>query len=180
MKRATTQAPSPKPQALSYSTLNSPLGELLLVADDAGIRSIHFPSHKGKAEPMEHWRRDDSGLGEARAQLAAYFSGELREFSLPLNPRGTPFQKRVWKLLVTIPYGTTTTYGALARRLRMPSASRAVGAANGRNPISIVVPCHRVIGQDGSLTGYAGGLEIKRALLDLESRHAAVTAGLFG
>ena len=155
-----------------YSTLDSPVGELLLVADADGIRGIYAAAHRKRSEPepRPEWRRDDAALGETRSQLKAYFAGERQEFTLALNPQGTPFQKRVWKLLESIPYGTTTTYGQLARRLGTPTASRAVGAANGRNPISFVVPCHRVIGQDGSLTGYGGGLEMKRTLLELEQR----------
>ncbi len=155
---------------ICYSTLDSPVGELLLVANADGIRSIYSTSHRKRSEPRPEWRRDDAALGDAREQLKAYFAGELQEFTLALNPQGTPFQKRVWKLLESVPYGTTTTYGHLARQLGTPTASRAVGAANGRNPISFVVPCHRVIGQDGSLTGYGGGLEMKRTLLEFEKR----------
>ena len=118
--------------------------------------------------------RDDDGLPAAREQLAAYFAGELTVFDLPLDLRGTDFQRRVWAALREIPYGRTRTYGELATALGAPSASRAVGLANGRNPISIVVPCHRVVGASGSLTGYAGGVDRKRALLDLEACRPAV------
>jgi methylated-DNA-[protein]-cysteine S-methyltransferase len=119
---------------------------------------------------------DDGVLAEARAQLSAYFAGERTTFDLPLAPVGTPFQQRVWGELRRIPYAETVSYGELANRLGSPGASRAVGLANGRNPIAIVVPCHRVIGADGTLTGYAGGLERKRALLDLERKASAGSA----
>lgn len=117
-------------------------------------------------------RRDDGPFRAAREQLEAYFAGELEEFTLELAPAGTPFQQRVWRALLEIPFGTTESYGALARRIGLPQAARAVGLANGRNPISIVIPCHRVIGADGSLTGYGGGLERKRWLLAHEQHHA--------
>lgn len=152
-----------------FSRMPSPAGVLLIVADATGLRSIFTPSHKGFREPLAHWREDDAALRPARDQLAAYFRGELQRFSLPLHPQGTPFQLRVWKLLLEIPYGETTSYGELARKLGSPSACRAVGLANGKNPISFVIPCHRVIGKDGSLTGYGGGLEMKRRLLSMEA-----------
>jgi methylated-DNA-[protein]-cysteine S-methyltransferase len=114
------------------------------------------------------WRRADEPFAEVRRQLAEYFDGERDEFDVPLEMTGTHFQRRVWRALRQIPYGETTTYGELARRVGRPSASRAVGLANGRNPIAVIVPCHRVIGSDGSLTGYGGGLERKRLLLELE------------
>lgn len=143
----------------------SPLGQVLLTGDDRGITSIHTGWH-GVAPPG---RRDDSALAEAVTQLSAYFTGVRHEFTLPLSPAGTPFQRAVWEALRDIPYGETTTYGAIAARVGRPSAVRAVGAAIGRNPIAIVIPCHRVIGASGQLTGYAGGLAAKRALLDLEA-----------
>jgi methylated-DNA-[protein]-cysteine S-methyltransferase len=120
------------------------------------------------------WKRDDAALSEARAQLQAYFAGELRGFELPLAAEGTPFQQRVWRALCDIPYGETISYGELARRIGQPAAARAVGLANGQNPIAIVVPCHRVIGANGSLTGYGGGLERKRWLLAHESRGSLI------
>src|SRR5690606_197001 len=123
------------------------------------------------------WRRDDEAFAEARSQLEAYFAGELREFDLPLAPEGTPFQKAAWAAVCEIPYGETRTYGEQAARLRQPNASRAVGAANGRNPLGIVIPCHRVIGASGKLTGYYGGLRIKETLLELEAKHAGAAAG---
>jgi methylated-DNA-[protein]-cysteine S-methyltransferase len=119
-------------------------------------------------------RRAPGEFAELRSQLDAYFGGELREFELPLAPEGAEFEQRVWRVLQTIPYGTTTSYGAIARQLNSPNAARAVGTANGRNPIAIVIPCHRVIGADGSLTGYGGGLARKRLLLELESSHSGL------
>ena len=157
---------------MRYSTLDTPIGELLLFADpDGALTAVHLPGRHGTTEGLE---RDDSLLRPARDQLAEYFAGERRDFDLPLRPAGAPFQLRVWERLNRIPYGETVSYGEIARELGSPTASRAVGAANGRNPIAIVVPCHRVIGANGSLTGYAGGLDQKRALLDLEAGRAAL------
>jgi methylated-DNA-[protein]-cysteine S-methyltransferase len=136
----------------------------LLAADEKGLRKILF-----HGDPEEGWREDPAPLAEAVRQLRAYFAGELREFNLALAPEGTPFQLRVWRELCNIPYGTTISYGELARRVGSPKGSRAVGLANGANPISIVVPCHRVIGSNGKLTGYGGGLENKKLLLELET-----------
>jgi methylated-DNA-[protein]-cysteine S-methyltransferase len=119
------------------------------------------------------WRSADEPFADVRRQLCEYFDGERDAFDLPLEMSGTPFQRRVWQALQQIPYGETTTYGELARRMGRPAASRAVGLANGRNPIAVIVPCHRVIGSDGSLTGYGGGLERKRLLLDLEAGRGA-------
>ena len=155
--------------ATTYSRLDSPIGELLLVGDDDGLRGVHMTPHTGRHGVGAGWRRDDAALAETRRQLEDYFAGELTEFSLPLAPEGTAFQRLVWDGLGAIPYGQTCSYGALAERIGAPGAARAVGLANGRNPIAVVVPCHRVIGADGSLTGYGGGLERKRFLLDLEA-----------
>jgi len=162
-------------ERIVYSTLESPVGKILIEADEGGIRGIYPASHRAKVQPQAHWRQDEAALADAREQLDAYFRGDLHDFSLPLNPQGTVFQCQVWKQLEAIPYGSTRSYGEIARALGKPTASRAVGAANGRNPISIVVPCHRVVGQDGSLTGYAGGLEMKQTLLGLERRYAPRT-----
>ena len=152
-----------------YTTVPSPIDDLRVTADDAGLTGLFCAPHTGRAEPQEHWRRDDAGLRDVTDQLAAYFAGELTEFDVPLAPQGTPFQTEVWTALREVPYGTTTTYGELARRLGKPvGAARAVGACNGRNPISIIVPCHRVIGSTGNVIGYAGGLDRKRRLLALE------------
>ena len=157
---------------MPYSTLTTPIGELLLIADaDGALTAVHLPGRHGSTAGMQ---RDDALLEPARLQLTEYFAGERTAFDLPLRPAGAPFQLRVWQKLATIPYGETTSYGEIAAELGHPTASRAVGAANGRNPIAIVVPCHRVIGANGSLTGYAGGLECKRALLDLEAGRMAL------
>jgi methylated-DNA-[protein]-cysteine S-methyltransferase len=157
---------------MRYSTLTTPIGELLLTADDDGaLTGVNLPNRH--PDPAG-WERDDELLADARRQLTEYFAGERTTFDLPLRPAGAPFQRRVWEALLRIPYGETASYGELARGLGHPTAARGVGAANGRNPIAIVVPCHRVIGSNGSLTGYAGGLECKRALLDLEVGRAAL------
>jgi len=140
----------------------TPIGTLWLSRDAHGLSRVHFGGPGGA-------HSDDPLLADAEDQLHAYFAGALRRFELPLSPQGTAFQRSVWSAVETIPYGSTTTYSALAATLGRPSACRAVGAANGRNPLPIVVPCHRVLGAGGGLTGYGGGLERKRALLDLES-----------
>jgi methylated-DNA-[protein]-cysteine S-methyltransferase len=153
-----------------YTYYESPLGKTLLAADERGLRLISFAAGKRPKRPESNWRKDVAPFKETIRQLRAYFAGELREFDLRLSLIGTDFQLRVWQMLQTIPYGETTSYGQLARRLGNPNASRAVGLANGSNPIPIVVPCHRVIGSSGSLVGYGGGLSNKKALLALESR----------
>jgi methylated-DNA-[protein]-cysteine S-methyltransferase len=151
---------------IAETYLESPLGTLRLVASEAGL------THLLLAREVRRLGRARAArsllLGRAAAQLEEYFAGERRAFDLPLAPEGTPFQLETWQALRAIPHGTTISYGELARRLGKPRAVRAVGAANGRNPISIIIPCHRVIGSDGSLTGYGGGLEVKRRLLELE------------
>ena len=152
-----------------HTTVDSPLGELLLVGDGAALVGVYMQEGRRPAVARGS-AKSDALLGEARSQLGEYFAGERVEFDLPLAPTGTEFQRRVWHALEEIPYGETISYGELARRIGRPTASRAVGMANGRNPISIVVPCHRVIGAGGTLTGYAGGVERKRFLLDLERR----------
>ncbi|MCX6359698.1 MAG: methylated-DNA--[protein]-cysteine S-methyltransferase [Armatimonadetes bacterium] len=153
-----------------YTTLGTPIGELLLTSDGAALTGLYMPDHAHGPEVGAGWVSDDgAALFAATAeQLREYFGGGRRLFDLPLAPAGTLFQLRVWAELRRIPYGATVTYGDLARRLGDPGASRAVGLANGRNPISIIVPCHRVVGAGGKLTGYAGGLERKRFLLELE------------
>jgi methylated-DNA-[protein]-cysteine S-methyltransferase len=140
----------------------TPIGTLWLSRDEQGLSRVEFDGPDGA-------RSADPLLAEAEAQLQAYFAGERRRFELPLSPRGTDFQRRVWSAVGAIPYGETASYSALAAAVGSPSAWRAVGAANGRNPLPVVVPCHRVLGAAGALTGYGGGLERKRALLDLES-----------
>lgn len=156
-----------------YSELQTPVGPVTIVSDGAALTMVTMrPATRVIARAGE-WLEDDARLAEARMQLAAYFAGQLRRFSLPLAPRGTPFQQQVWAALRRIPFGETTSYGALAAALGHPGAARAVGAANRTNPIGIIVPCHRVIGADGTLTGYAGGIERKKFLLD----HEAACAG---
>jgi methylated-DNA-[protein]-cysteine S-methyltransferase len=155
----------------------SPIGPLTLTAEGGALTAIDFGAPAGHADGACSGAATDAGsaspadpvLAAATRQLAAYFAGERREFDLPLRPRGTPFQLTVWEALRRIPYGETVTYGELAAGIGRPTAARAVGSANHHNPLAIVVPCHRVIGADGTLTGYAGGLATKAALLDLES-----------
>lgn len=150
---------------LLWNELSSPLGTLLLVGGRDGLHRVMLPGPRGPALPHAHWHRDDAALAEARRQLEQYFTGQRQRFELPLAPEGTPFQLAVLRALAEIPYGQTRTYADIARQLGQPKATRAVGAANRRNPLAIILPCHRVIGSDGSLTGYAGGLDAKRWLL---------------
>ena len=152
-------------RSVNYSLLGSPIGELLLVADEEGLSGLYMTPHAGGRAIGADWRRDDAALAQPREQLEAYFAGELTEFTVGLVPRGTPFQLTVWAALREIPFGETESYGELAQRIGSPGAARAVGLANGRNPISVIVPCHRVIGANGSLTGYGGGLGRKALLL---------------
>lgn len=151
-----------------YTYMESPIGRLLLAGDGQRLSCIGFPTGKGVVTPRPHWRRADDAFGRVKDQLQEYFDGTRQEFDLPLDPRGTAFQRAVWRELTRIPYGETISYGELARRIGQPEASRAVGAANGANPIPIVIPCHRVIGANGSLTGFGGGIETKKRLLALE------------
>ena len=151
-----------------YREVESPVGPLLLAGDDEGLRFLLFTKGRDKARPTPEWEPDRSRLKESARQLGAYFAGRLRDFDLPLAPQGTSFQTAVWSALLKIPYGETVSYGQIADRLGNPKAVRAVGLANGSNPIAIIIPCHRVIGSNGSLTGYGGGLPIKQALLSLE------------
>jgi methylated-DNA-[protein]-cysteine S-methyltransferase len=143
-----------------------------MAADTQGLRHVLFETNKYEAAARAEWKRDVAPLRVAREQLEAYFAGERQQFDLPLQPMGTPFQLKVWKMLAEIPFGATWSYGEVAQRIGEPKAMRAVGAANGRNPLPIVLPCHRVIGSDGSLTGFGGGLPIKKYLL----RHEATAA----
>lgn len=154
---------------MRYCEMSTPIGRLLLAGDGGRLRRVSFENGLHPAEVGERWQRTEEPFREAIAQLDAYFEGRLRRFDLALAPEGTPFQREVWSALTDIPYGETVSYSELARRLGRPAASRAVGAANGRNPIPIIVPCHRVIGANGSLTGFGGGLGIKRRLLELEA-----------
>lgn len=146
------------------------MGPLLMVADDSGLREIHFIHGRHAVAANSSWKQDSAPLRETIRQLKAYFAGELEEFDLPLAPEGTAFQLKVWENLCDIPFGETISYGELARRIGNPNASRAVGLANGSNPIPIIIPCHRVIGSNGKLTGYGGGLPIKEKLLALERK----------
>jgi methylated-DNA-[protein]-cysteine S-methyltransferase len=154
-----------------YTTFDSPIGELLAVSDDESLIRLDMRGGRRPVPIDASWRRDDDApsLVETRTQLEQYFSSERNEFDLPLRMIGNEFEQLVWAALREIPYGETRSYGEIAREIGHPSASRAVGLANGRNPIAVIVPCHRVIGADGSLTGYGGGLERKRLLLDLEA-----------
>lgn len=156
---------------MNYDWMESPLGDLLIVADESALTMISFSRGRYPGKVEDGWRRGGTVLVEARRQLDEYFAARRKDFHLSLAPTGTPFQLRAWRALQDIPYGQTRSYGEQARVLGQPAAVRAVGAANGRNPIPIVIPCHRVIGGDGRLTGYAGGLDIKKHLLDLEQGH---------
>jgi methylated-DNA-[protein]-cysteine S-methyltransferase len=154
-----------------YAVSDSPIGPLLLVGDGAALVGLHMAEAGGFGGLIgAGWVDDEASLAEAIGQLRGYFAGELTAFDLPVGIAGGGFQQQVWRALADIPYGATTTYGALAARLGRPTASRAVGLANGRNPVAIVLPCHRVIGASGALVGYGGGLPRKRFLLDLERR----------
>lgn len=157
---------------MDYDYLDTPIGRLLLVADEHGLRHIDFPRADQGRRIAPDWRRDRRWLGVAIEQLTTYFEGRLHAFDLALAARGTPFRQTVWNELVQIPYGETISYGELARRIGDAGASRAVGAANGANPLPIIVPCHRVIGANGKLTGFGGGLPTKQWLLAHERRHA--------
>lgn len=154
-----------------YCYLETPIGELLLAGDHDGLSMIGFPKGSMRREPEADWIFNEKQLAEARRQLREYFTGERREFDLPVRLSGTEFQVSVLQALQQIPYGETVSYGEIARRIGRPRAVRAVGAANGRNPVPIVVPCHRVIGSTGDLTGFGGGLDTKEALLRLEAEH---------
>lgn len=159
---------------LYFDALDTPIGPLLLVSDGAGLVEIGLPEHGKLAKPPAEAEASKSKLHAAARQFEEYFAGKRLRFDLPLHPSGTPFQLEVWGALLAIPYGETVSYADIARRIRRPRAVRAVGAANGANPLAIVVPCHRVIGSHGDLVGYGGGLLIKRWLLTHERRHAPV------
>jgi len=154
---------------LFYTYFDSPIGRLLLAGDQTSLHFLSFPGGHNAFGPQPAWLQSDIHFNAAKDQLLAYFSGSLEVFDIPLTLHGTDFQRRVWGLLSEIPYGATRTYGGLAKELETPKASRAVGAANGSNPIPIIIPCHRVIGSTGKLTGFGGGIDTKRFLLDLEN-----------
>ncbi|MGH9302503.1 MAG: methylated-DNA--[protein]-cysteine S-methyltransferase [Acidimicrobiales bacterium] len=160
---------------LYTTTISSPVGDLVLLGHDDHLTGLHMMAAAQK--PVPEWaeaRHDPHALASVSEQLAQYFAGERRTFDLPLAPRGTPFQMSVWSALGTIGYGQTRTYGQVAAQVGNPKASRAVGMANNRNPIAIIVPCHRVIGATGNLTGYGGGLDNKKLLLDLEAANEKI------
>ena len=154
-----------------YDLCESPYGQMLLVANGEGLSGVYFDGQKYVPRVEPEWRRDarHAPLRQAKRELAEYFGGERKRFETSLAPEGTPFQRSVWKAISTVDFGQTIAYRELARRAGLPGSVRAVGAATGRNPITIIVPCHRIVGSNGSLTGYAGGLDRKRALLALES-----------
>jgi len=156
--------------ATHYTVMTSPIGPLLLAGDERGLRLVHFATGRRPKSPEPDWIEDKAPFKEVIRQLEAYFAGKLQKFDLPLVLDGTEFQVLVWQNLRQIPYGETTSYGQLAKRIGKPEASRAVGLANGSNPIPIIIPCHRVIGSNGDLTGFGGGLPLKKKLLALESR----------
>jgi methylated-DNA-[protein]-cysteine S-methyltransferase len=159
-----------KTSALTYTSMESPIGPLLLAGDEGGLSLVYFVNGRRPKSPPHAWVEDKKPFREVVRQLQAYFEGKLKEFKLPLVLEGTEFQLRVWRNLQKIPYGETVSYGQLAKRIGSPDAARAVGLANGSNPIPIIIPCHRVIGSNGDLTGFGGGLPIKKKLLALESR----------
>jgi methylated-DNA-[protein]-cysteine S-methyltransferase len=163
--------------SLSYKYMPSPIGDLKLVASETGLVAILWANDRPRRVPLTGLVEDDHQkiLVETERQLNEYFAGKRNEFSIPLDMRGTPFQQDVWRALRAIPFGNTLTYGEIAKQLGRPTASRAVGAANGRNPVAIVVPCHRVIGSTGKLTGFAGGLDAKAHLLNLETTNPALS-----
>ena len=163
----------------AYKTIESPAGTLKLVASDKGLAALLFRDDDGSLAPLQPLVEQPNHpvLLETERQLGQYFDGARKTFTVPLDFNGTEFQKRVWEALLTIPFGETRSYGEIAQQLGNPTASRAVGAANGRNPISIIAPCHRVIGSNGKLTGYGGGLGVKEMLLALEARQSPALVG---
>jgi methylated-DNA-[protein]-cysteine S-methyltransferase len=152
-----------------YTTIQSPIGELLLAGDGKALHRLDMREGRRPVKIDPRWERRDPPFADIARQLEEYFAGARRTFEVPLELAGKPFEQRVWAALREIPYGTTVSYGEIARRVGEPTAARAVGLANGRNPIALIVPCHRVIGADGGLIGFGGGLERKRFLLDLEA-----------
>ena len=151
-----------------YTLMESPVGDLLLVGHHQAITRIEFHGGRTRSLPLQDWTETPEPFADAMAQLQSYFAGKLRSFDLPLDPQGTDFQRSAWTALLDIPYGETRSYSDIARAIGRPKAVRAVGAANGQNPISIVIPCHRVVGSNGDLTGFGGGLDVKQQLLTLE------------
>ncbi len=162
--------------AIRYTIIESPIGELLLTSDGSSLTGLYMEAHKGGPAVDGGWVRDDGLFRAWTTELDAYFAGEASGFRSPVRARGTAFQKRVWEALRKIPRGETISYGELARRIGSPRAVRAVGAAVGRNPVSVIIPCHRVVGSNGALTGYAGGVKRKQWLLDHERMTRAALA----
>jgi methylated-DNA-[protein]-cysteine S-methyltransferase len=160
---------------MKYTYIDSPIGRLQVTRDEGGVTGLDLPTARYPRQIRDDWERDDAAFDDVRAQLSEYFAGTRQQFDLPLNARGNAFQHAVWQVLTEIPYGETTSYGKVAAAVGHPDGARAVGVANGQNPIPIIVPCHRVIGADGSLIGYGGGLSTKRWLLDHEAHHAGLT-----
>jgi methylated-DNA-[protein]-cysteine S-methyltransferase len=163
---------------IRYRTIDSPIGPLTLAGHDGMLTNLRMVDQTYEPSRAD-WNLDDSAFPEAACQLDSYFAGELSDFDVPLDLRGTEFQRRVWEALLTIPYGQTRSYGQIAQQIGAPGAARAVGLANGHNPVAIIVPCHRVIGAAGKLTGYGGGLDRKQTLLNLERRRAPADLTLF-
>jgi methylated-DNA-[protein]-cysteine S-methyltransferase len=161
-----------------YDTFQSPQGRMLLVANDDGVSGVYFVGQKYFPEKEKEWKRDPdhAPLRQVKRELAEYFAGKRKRFEVALAPEGTPFQRSVWKAISSVGFGKTLTYAELAGKAGFPGSARAAGAATGRNPISVIVPCHRIVGSDGSLTGYAGGLNRKRALLVLEGVECELAA----
>lgn len=164
-------------EPIRFRVVDSPVGPLTIAGRHGRVSHLRMDDQRHPPGDRGSWEHDPDGFADVAEQLAAYFAGDLTEFTVDLEVSGTDFQLRVWGALRQIPYGETWTYGELARHLGTPGASRAVGLANGRNPVGIIVPCHRVVGADGSLTGYAGGVDRKRLLLDLEQRRARLPLG---
>ena len=158
-------------QEMFYYVLQSPVGRLLLVGNRDGLTRLQFQDGKHPQPIHDQWKKDRRAFEDVISQLEDYFDGRRKRFSVKLSQEGTDFQQRVWKALKSIPYGETVSYGDIAKQIGNPQASRAVGAANGNNPISIIVPCHRVVGHNGKLVGFGGGLPIKQSLLELEQRY---------
>jgi methylated-DNA-[protein]-cysteine S-methyltransferase len=168
------------PTTLHYTKMDSPIGELLLLGDGSALHGLYMQEGRKPTAIAPSWELMPEAFPGIRTQLNEYFAGERRDFDVPLAMEGSPFQLRVWRALQDIGYGETISYGELARRIDQPSAARAVGLANGCNPISVIVPCHRVIGANGTLTGYGGGIERKRVLLDLEASATTPQLSLAG
>lgn len=163
---------------MNYFHMDSPIGRLLLAADDTALCDISFERSRHRRAPDPEWIEGENGIiAQTRLQLSEYFAGTRQQFSIPLRATGTVFQQRVWSELCNVPFGSLATYRDIAERIGRPTALRAVGSANGRNPIPIIIPCHRIIGSNGALTGFGGGVDVKAALLELENRQLALRFG---